>query len=84
MFGLCMLLSAGTMSILACGGEHWIGLTERGGLMVRGDNARGQLGIGLRNSEICSFEHVYIYAYIYIHVYLYLCIHINIYMEVYI
>jgi len=43
--------SAGTMSILACGGDHWIVLTERGGLMVRGDNAEGQLGIGTRNSE---------------------------------
>jgi len=39
------------MSILACGGDHWIALTERGGLMVRGDNAEGQLGIGTRNSE---------------------------------
>ena len=39
------------MSILACGGEHWIALTERGGLMVRGGNAEGQLGIGTRNSE---------------------------------
>ena len=39
------------MSILACGGEHWIVLTERGGLMVRGGNAGGQLGIGLRISE---------------------------------
>ena len=43
--------SAGTMSILACGGEHWIALTERGGLMVRGGNAEGQLRIGTRNSE---------------------------------
>jgi len=43
--------SAGTMSILACGGEHWIALTERGGLMVRGRTAEGQLRIGTRNSE---------------------------------
>jgi len=46
-----MYSSAGTMSILACGGNHWIALTERGGLMVRGDNAEGQLGIGTRNLE---------------------------------
>jgi len=39
------------MSILACGVDHWISLTERGGLMVRRDNAEGQLGIGTRNSE---------------------------------
>jgi len=39
------------MSILACGGDHWIGLTERGGLLVRGENSEGQLGIGTRNSK---------------------------------
>jgi len=33
--------SAGTMSILACGSEHWIVLTERGGLMVRGATLEG-------------------------------------------
>jgi len=33
--------SAGTMSILACGSEHWIALTERGGLMVRGATLEG-------------------------------------------
>ena len=43
--------SAGTMSTLVCGGDHWIAFTERGGLMVRGDNAEGQLGIDTRNSE---------------------------------
>jgi len=43
--------SAGTMSILTCGGDHWITLSERGWLMVCGDNAEGQLGIGTRNSE---------------------------------
>ena len=43
--------SAGTVSILACGGDHWIVLTERGRLMVSGDNAEGQLGIVTRNSE---------------------------------
>jgi len=39
------------MSILACNGDYWISLTERGGLIMRGDNAQGQLGIGTRNSE---------------------------------
>jgi len=43
--------SAGTMSILACGGDHWIALTERGGLIVCGENAEGQLGIDTLNSE---------------------------------
>jgi len=39
------------MSILACNGDYWISLTERGGLIMRGDIAQGQLGIGTRNSE---------------------------------
>jgi len=43
--------SAGTMSILACGGEHWITLTERGGLMVRGRTAEGQLRIGTHGTR---------------------------------
>jgi len=32
------------MSILACGGDHWIALTERGGLMVRNGASRPSKG----------------------------------------
>jgi len=33
-----------------CRGDHRNALTERGGLVVRGDNAECELGIGTRNS----------------------------------
>jgi len=34
------------MALLACGDEFYVALTEHGGLVVRGANERGQLGIG--------------------------------------
>jgi len=39
------------MAVVACGGDFWVAVTERGGLLVQGRNIDGQLGIGTQIAQ---------------------------------